>query len=99
MRVNLSGRDVHVAEHFLHLAEVGAVGEEVGGETVPQGVRADVGADAGNDGITLDEFPYAVALEGLSTVRKEHPRWFLTKLRECRSFRSGITLTTYDLEA
>ena len=38
MGVNLGGGDVGVAEHFLDHAEVAAVLEEVGGETVPEGV-------------------------------------------------------------
>ncbi len=41
MRVDLRGRDVGVAEHFLDDAQVAAVVEEVGGKTVPQRVRGD----------------------------------------------------------
>jgi hypothetical protein len=32
--VNLSGRDVRVTQHFLNDSQVGAIAEEMGGETV-----------------------------------------------------------------
>lgn len=41
MGVNLSGSDAFVSEHLLYGAEVGASFHEVGGEGVPEGVRAD----------------------------------------------------------
>ena len=42
--VHLGGRDVGVAEHLLHGAQVAAAGEQVGGEAVAQGVRAHLAA-------------------------------------------------------
>src|SRR5919107_180118 len=42
VRVNLRGGEARVAEEFLDVAEVGAAVEEVRGEGVAQGVRADV---------------------------------------------------------
>ena len=39
--VNLGGLDALVAQHLLDGAQVGATLEQVGGETVAQGVRAD----------------------------------------------------------
>jgi hypothetical protein len=39
MGVDLGGRDVGMAEHRLHGAQVGAVLQQVGGEAVPQDVR------------------------------------------------------------
>ncbi len=39
MSVDLGGGNVSVAEHSLDGAEVGAVHEEIGSETVTQGVR------------------------------------------------------------
>ncbi len=47
--VDLGGGDVGVSEEFLDDAEVGAAGEEVGGEGVAEGVGVD-GADAGAAG-------------------------------------------------
>ena len=41
--VVLRRADVGVAEQFLHRAQVGAAGEQVRGEAVPQRVRADLG--------------------------------------------------------
>ena len=42
--VNLGRGDRGVAEHLLDDAEVGAAGQEVGGEAVPERVRADLAA-------------------------------------------------------
>ena len=39
--VELRCSDTRVAEHFLHLAQVGTARKEMGGETMPQGMRAD----------------------------------------------------------
>ena len=40
--INLRGREARVAEEFLYVAQVGAAVQEVRGERVAQGVRADV---------------------------------------------------------
>src|SRR5579885_3823161 len=45
--VNLRGAQAAVAEQFLHAADVGAVVEQVGGEAVPQRVRAGPRVQAG----------------------------------------------------
>jgi len=45
--VHFGGRDAGVAEKFLNDAQVGAVLEQVCGETMPQHVRCDVALDAG----------------------------------------------------
>lgn len=42
-QVALGGGELGVAEEFLHGAEIGAVGEQVGGEAMAQGVRGEVG--------------------------------------------------------
>src|SRR5687768_18413055 len=42
VRVDLGGGEAGVAEELLYVAEVGAAVEEVRGEGVAQGVRADV---------------------------------------------------------
>ena len=47
--VLLRRADAGVAEQFLHRAQVGAAGEQVRGEAVPQRVRADLGV-AGRPG-------------------------------------------------
>ena len=53
--VDLSCRDVGVAEEKLDGAEVGAVTEEVSGETMAKGVRRDRFHNAGGDSIMFDE--------------------------------------------
>ena len=50
VRVDLRRPDVGVAEHELHGAQVGAAFDEVGGEGVAQGVRAQVLAHLGLHG-------------------------------------------------
>src|SRR5215218_4783142 len=55
VRVHLRGRDVGVAEHLLHGAQVAAAGEQVGGEAVAQRVRAHLARQAGVAGVALDD--------------------------------------------
>ena len=45
--VNLRCGDRRVTEHLLDGAEIGSSGEQMGGEAVPQRVRADVAVQAG----------------------------------------------------
>lgn len=47
VRIDLRSRDTAVPEHALHAANVGAIHEQVGGETVAHRVRADMLGDAG----------------------------------------------------
>ena len=42
MRVNLRGRNIRVAEHFLDNAQVGAVAKEMRRETVPEKMGIDI---------------------------------------------------------
>ena len=46
MRVDLGGGDVGMAQHDLYGPQIGAALQEVAGEGVPDGVRADVVLDA-----------------------------------------------------
>src|SRR3954465_3300695 len=65
MGVDLSGRDIAMAEQHLTRAEVGAPFEQVGGEGVAKDVRADpVGRDAGSGGKLPHELvePYAAQM-------------------------------------
>ncbi len=68
--VDLGGGDVGVAEEFLDDAEVGAAGEEVGGEGVAEGVGVD-GADAGAAGEAADELPEDDAGDGPAGAGEE----------------------------
>ena len=47
VRVELGGRDVGVAKHLLHGAQVAASGEQVGGEAVAQRMRAEAAREPG----------------------------------------------------
>src|SRR3546814_2591107 len=56
--VDLGGRQRAVPQQHLQRAQVGAVVEQVGGEAVPQAVRADLGrVDGGGGGVALDQGP------------------------------------------
>lgn len=68
--VDLGGGDVGVSEEFLDDAEVGAAGEEVGGEGVAEGVGVDV-AEAGAFGGTFDDLPDDDAGDGQAGAGEE----------------------------
>ena len=57
MGVDLCGRDAGVPEHFLDLPQVGAAGQQVRGEAVPQRVRAGLALDAATPGLAPHESP------------------------------------------
>ena len=63
VRVDLRRRDAGVAEHFLHLPQVGAAGEQVRGEAVAQRVRAQLGGAAGQFCVQLDQLPNPLAAQ------------------------------------
>ena len=54
--VCLRGRDIGMPHHFLQAPNVRTVLEHVGSETVTQGMRRDIGRDAGGVRITLASF-------------------------------------------
>ena len=47
VRVDLRGGDARMAEHLLHLPQVGAAGQQVRGKAVPQRVRTHIRVDLG----------------------------------------------------
>ena len=55
--IDLGRRDRRVTKHFLHDPQISTPREEVGGEAVPQGVRADVRVQAGGLRMPLDDPP------------------------------------------
>jgi hypothetical protein len=61
--VDFRGRDVGMAEQELHGAQVGPALQQVGGEAVAHGVRRDLGAHPGHEGIALDELPHGLTRE------------------------------------
>lgn len=46
MGVDLGGGDGRVSEHSLHASDIRTILEEVGGETVTQGMRVDIFHDS-----------------------------------------------------
>jgi hypothetical protein len=55
--VDLGRGDRRVAQHFLHSAQMGASGEQVGSEAVSQSVWADVAGQSSGLSVTFDDPP------------------------------------------
>ena len=55
--VDLGRCDRRVSEHFLDDAQISTPGKEMGGEAVPEGVRADIRVQAGGLGMAFDDLP------------------------------------------
>ncbi|VVN30515.1 hypothetical protein PS676_04786 [Pseudomonas fluorescens] len=72
MGVDLSGRQIAVAEQHLHHPQIGAVVEQVRGEGVTQGVRRQRLADPGDLGLMLDAVPERLARHLLAALTGEH---------------------------
>ena len=61
--VDLRGGDAGVAQHLLHLPQVGAASQKMRGETVTQGVRTDFARHAHARRVFLDQFPNPLAAQ------------------------------------
>src|SRR5258707_8724675 len=81
MRVNLCGRDVAVAEHLLHGAQVRATFQQMRGEAMPQRMRADPCESRIVGGPSLERFekslPGHCATEPRDENRRDASRDFL----------------------
>ena len=75
VRIDLSGGDTGVAEHLLHLSQVGPACEQVSGETVSQCVRADVTGYPGPGCVFLVAFPDRFTPQPAAPPGKEQPGW------------------------
>ena len=84
VRVVLRRANIRVAEQFLHRAQIGAAGQEMRGETVPKGVRADLRVQARTEDVFLDENPEHLAGVPFASLTDEDPRFLLVPLREQR---------------
>src|SRR2546425_12119604 len=74
VRVQLRGREVRVAQHFLHGAKVRAALEQVRRERVPEGVRRYPLRQPGEAGRSLDDAPRAPPRQGRAAgVEKNQP--------------------------
>ena len=71
MGVYFRGGDIAVAEHLLNCAEVSTVFEQMGGKTVPQGVRVDLFIYPGKECGFFDYRPKAFAVEPFSGAGDE----------------------------
>ncbi len=72
--IDLGRRDLAVPEHELDGPEVRAALEEVGGEGMPQDVRADLRGDPGLQGVALEELPETLPGERASPPGEEERR-------------------------
>jgi len=61
MRVNLGGGNIRMPQHELQSPQIGALPEEMGGEGMSEGVRAEMRRQAGLPCIPLQDFPKALA--------------------------------------
>ena len=72
MRINLSGADIGVAQHFLHCAQVAAGLQYMRGETVAQHMRMHIAADALAYGQLLDAILYSTPANSAAAHSCEH---------------------------
>src|SRR5947207_14733322 len=72
--VMLRGADAGMAQEFLHRAQVGAAGEQVRRETMPQRVRAHPPAQPQPPHVFLDNHPQHLARNLLTATTDEDPR-------------------------
>jgi len=66
--VDLGGGNIGMAKHKLHGAQVGAMGQEVGGEGVAQHVRGNGLVDICCLGCCLDDLPETESGHGMAAV-------------------------------
>ena len=73
VQITLGGGQAAVAEHFLDVAHVGMVLDEVGGAGVPPDVAGDVFLDAGGTGIFADNGVEGVGVDLSASATQEEP--------------------------
>jgi hypothetical protein len=59
MRVNLSGRNIRMAEHFLNNAQIGAIPQQMCRKTVPEKMRINVLLQSGVPRMFFHDLPDA----------------------------------------
>ena len=59
MRVNLSGRNIRMAEHFLNNAQIGAIPQQMCRKTVPEKMRVNVLLQSGATRMFFHDLPDA----------------------------------------
>ena len=71
MRIDLSRGDIAMAKQFLHDAQVGPAANQVRGEAMPEGMRADGLQQAALSAVFFDEHPQTDALQRLTGAGKK----------------------------
>ena len=71
MGVDLRGGEVAVAEQHLNDPQVGAVVQQVGRESMPQGVRREWLVDLGEPRVALDDVPERLPCHAIAAARRE----------------------------
>ena len=61
--INFSSSDIGVAEQFLYCPQIGTIGKQMTGETVPQGMRMDIFGDPGLESCIFDYRPDPLPVE------------------------------------
>ena len=97
MGVDLSRGDAGVAQQFLDLTQVGAAGEQMGGETVPQGVGTDGVGEPACSRIAFDQFPDRLPAQSLTASRQQQPGWRGAGVgRQCSAFVCQVVANGFD---
>src|SRR5215470_2503461 len=71
MGVDLRGRQVAVSEQHLHDPHIGALVEQVRGESVPHGVRGEFVRNASLACVTLDDVPERLPGHSIPPARRK----------------------------
>ena len=72
MGIDLRRRNVGVSEHFLDNAQVGAAGQKMGCEAMPEKVGIDICFETCARRVTFDELPNALWRQLSSPHRQEY---------------------------
>ena len=73
VRIDLRRGDAGVAQHLLHLPQVGPAGKHVRGETVPHGVGTDLRRRTGAEGVAFHQFPDPLAPQTAAAIGEQDP--------------------------
>ena len=66
MSIDLGRRNIRMAEHRLHRAEISAAFQQMGCERMAQRVRRNFFIDAGSPGVSPNDLPASLATERLT---------------------------------
>ena len=69
--IDLGRRHIGVSEQTLHAAQIGAAGQQVGREGMPQLVGVDAAADSSRSRVPPDDLPEPLAREPATPGRRK----------------------------